>query len=93
MSQSSEIPDIDEIPTVDYTDLPPEVGAIVGDQPYTVEETVKLTWDGNQFLARIPTEIAAELQLSRESRLQFTFRKPLPNSTDKATVEIDLYPE
>lgn len=92
MGQSNEIPRIDELPTVDYSELPPEIEAVVGQQPYTVEEKVKLTWDGNQFLVRIPTEIANEMRLSPESRMRFELTKPLPNSESEPTVDIALIP-
>lgn len=92
MSQSGDIPDIVDRPTVEYSDMPPEIEAVVGDRTYTVEETVKLTWDGNQFLARIPTEIAEELEITKESRMRFAYEKPLPSCDDEPTVVIELLP-
>lgn len=93
MSQSDEIPEIDELPEVDYSAVPSEVEAVLSGQPYTVEETVKLTWDGNQFLCRIPTEIAEELSLTKESRMRFVLRKPLPGSDEQPTVDIEIQPQ
>lgn len=92
MSQPDEIPEIDELPDVDYSDIPPEIEDVLTGTPYTVIETVKLTWDGNQFLGRIPTEIAEELNLTKESRKRFTLRKPLPESDEEPTVDIELQP-
>lgn len=88
-----EIPEIDELPNVDYSDVPVEIEAVLTGEPYTIEQTVKLTFDGDQYLARIPTEIAEELSLTEgESRMEFTFQKPLPDSTDEPIVAIELRP-
>lgn len=90
MSNSDDIPEIDELPSIDYSDLPPEIEGMVGQRPYTVEEKVKLTWDGNQFIVRIPTEIADEMELTQDSRMKFNLTKPLPNSDETPNLDIEI---
>ncbi len=46
---------------IKYTKLPEDVKKAIVSMPYIVEETVKLTWDGRQFILRIPKEIAEEV--------------------------------
>jgi hypothetical protein len=87
------IPEIDELPDVNYVDVPEEVEGVLTGESYIVDKMVKLTFDGDQFLARVPTEIADELNLTEgESRMEFNFQKPLPNSEEEPTVKIELCP-
>lgn len=92
MTESDDLPQLEKLPTLDYSELPPEIAGVVGQQPYTVEERMKLTWDGSQFIVRVPTEIADEMALTKESRMQFELTKPLPDSDDEPTVDIELIP-
>ncbi len=88
MIKSNEISE--KLPQVDYTNLPKELRAVMDKQPYVIEETVKLTWDGRQFIARIPSEIAEECKITKENRMRFKVIKPLPDSAEKSIVEITL---
>lgn len=91
MSKNDEkIKDLDELPTVDYSEVPQKIQEAVAQTPFTIEEKTKLTWDGRQFIARIPKEIAVEMKISKENVLVFRFTKPLPNSKEKPVLVIKL---
>ena len=75
---------------IDYARIPEDVKAAIEPIPYIVEETVKLTYDGRQFILRIPKEIADEVGITEDNRIKFRFVKPLPESKEKANLEIWL---
>jgi hypothetical protein len=79
-----------EPPKVDYSKLPPETEEAIARKPYTIEEKAKLTWDGRQFLVRIPKEIAQEIGITKENFILFRLIKPLPDSTEKPKLEMEL---
>ncbi|MBN1552224.1 hypothetical protein JW979_12190 [bacterium] len=79
-----------ELPTLDYSNLPPEIEEVVSQQRFEIKKTTKLTWDGKQFSMRIPTEIAGEAGITKETRAFFHLIKPLPGSTEKVKLEISL---
>ena len=63
---------------LDYSNLPSDVKAAITSttqMPYIVEETVKLTWGGRQFILRIPKEIAEEVGITEENQIKFKFTK------------------
>jgi len=75
---------------LDYSKLPEDVKATMSPIPYIVEEAVKLTWDGRQYILRIPKEIAEEVGITAENRINFKFIKPSPESAEKPKLEITL---
>jgi hypothetical protein len=75
---------------LDYTKIPEDVKAIIEPIPYVVEETSKLTWDGRQFILRIPKEIAEEAKLTANNQIKFRLSKPLPKSNEKPKLEISV---
>lgn len=90
MRKSDEIKDLNELPDIDYSNLPKEVEESLTREPYTIETKAKLTWDGKQFIVRIPSEITQEMKLTRENRLLFTLVKPTPDSDDETKLEIKV---
>jgi hypothetical protein len=79
-----------ELPVVDYSKLPPEIEEVISQQKFEIRKTTKLTWDGKQFSMRIPTEIAIEAGITKETRVLFHLIKPLPDSAEKIKLEISL---
>ena len=78
---------------LDYSNLPSDVKAAITSttqMPYIVEETVKLTWDGRQFILRIPKEIAEEVGITEENQIKFKFIKFPPESYEKSKLEISV---
>ena len=67
-----------------------ELSAAINPIPYIVEETVKLTWDGRQFILRIPKEIAEEAGITQENQVKFKFIKFPPESDEKTELEISV---
>lgn len=80
----------EEPPTVDYSKLPEELEEIISKQSYIVEKKVKLTFDGRQFIVRIPKEIAKERGISTENQIVFRLVKPRPDSENAIKLEIEL---
>ena len=78
---------------LDYSNLPVDVKTAITattPMPYVVEETVKLTWDGRQFILRIPKEIAEEVGITEENQIRFKFTKFPPESNEKPRLEISV---
>lgn len=90
MRKSNEIKDLNELPDIDYSNLPREVEESLTRELYTIETKAKLTWDGKQFIVRIPSEITQEMKLTRENRMLFTLVKPTPDSDDEPELEIKV---
>ncbi|MHB1830266.1 MAG: hypothetical protein ACYCO0_02640 [Candidatus Micrarchaeaceae archaeon] len=75
---------------LDYSKLPDDVKEAIEPIPYVVEENVKLTWDGRQYILRIPKEIAEEAGITAENRISFKLVKPSPESAEKPKLEITV---
>lgn len=89
-NSNDKIAELEELPEVDYSTLPPEIEGVVGKQRYVIEKKVQLTWDGKQFSFRIPTEIAEEMKITKENQVQFLLKKPVPGSDEKPELSISL---
>jgi hypothetical protein len=72
------------LPNLDYSNLPTDIAEAVSSEPYKINETGKLTFDGRQFIIRIPKEIANEAHITENTRVEFNFTKPLPNENKEA---------
>lgn len=90
MRKSNEIKDLNELPDIDYSNLPKEVEESLTIEPYTINPKAKLTWDGKQFIVRIPSEITQEMKLTRENRMLFTLVKHMPDSDDEPELKIKI---
>jgi hypothetical protein len=90
MKKSDELNELKELPKVDYSKLPEVTAEAIAEKPFIIKEKAKLTWDGKQLLVRIPSEIAKELGITKENQMLFILTKPLPNSSDKPKLEIEL---
>lgn len=73
----------EKLPSIDYSNLPEEIRNEINKQPYQITKATKLTWDGRQFLIRVPKEIAEEISLTDEWHATFIYVKPLPEERDK----------
>ena len=75
---------------LNYSKLPKDIKEAIIKMPYIVEETVKLTWDGRQFILRIPKEISEEAGITQENQIKFKFIKFPPESNEKPKLEISV---
>ena len=94
---NDKIEEIKELPkNLDYTHfkLPEEIEEAVKPKPYETEKEVKLSWDGKQFLIRIPSEITDEMGITKENRKNFKVRfkliKQSPGSEEETHVIMEL---
>lgn len=85
-----EIEELQELPEVDYSSIPPEIEGVVGEKPHRIDKKVKLTWDGKQFSLRIPKEIADEMKITKENQVRFLLKKPVPGSDEEPELMISL---
>ena len=75
----------------DYAKIPEDVkeAVSISPMPYIIEETVKLTNDGRQFILRIPKEIAEEAGITEEKQIKFKLIKsPEPNEKPKLEISV-----
>lgn len=96
-NDNNTIEDNVELPEVDYSNLPDEILKAIEVESYTITKDAKLSWDGRQFIVRIPSEIANEIGISKENKHEFKFHfeyvKPEPNADNvdnKKNLTIDL---
>ncbi|KAF5044156.1 hypothetical protein DSECCO2_494780 [anaerobic digester metagenome] len=90
MKRSNTVEDLKMLPDLDYSNLPKEIEEAINRKPYVIDKKAKLTWDGRQFIIRIPSEIAEEMELTAENRVHFRLTKPLPGSDEEPKLEIEL---
>lgn len=90
MKKSDDVENLENLPELDYSNLPKEIEEAITRKPYIVDKRAKLTWDGRQFIIRIPSEIAEEMNLTAENRVRFLLTKPLPGSGDQPKLEMEL---
>lgn len=89
-SNEIKIKHLTELPQVNYSKLPKSIEEATIQKPLIIEEKAKLTWDGRQYITRIPSEIAQEMKITIENRLQFRLIMPIPSSGEKPKLEIEL---
>ena len=79
-----------ELPIVDYSNVPKEILEALSEKPHVIDKKVKLSWDGKQFILRIPKEVSEEMNITKESQIQFKIIKPKPNTEEENILEIEL---
>lgn len=90
MNKSNEKEKMPNLPTVDYSMIPKEIEEVVAKKPFIVEKKMKLTWDKRQFLIRIPSEIAKEMNITAKNQILFRLTKPFPGTDEKLKLDIEL---
>lgn len=94
MEKKNELKELHVLPTVDNTKLPEgireRIVKLANMQPYKITKKVKITYTKNQFLIRIPKEIAEEMNITASNSIMFSYTKPLPDSKEKPKLEITL---
>ena len=96
-NDNNTIEDNTDLPDVDYSNLPDEILKAIEVESFTITKEAKLSWDGRQFIVRIPSEIATEIGINKENKHEFKFHfeyvKPKPNTNNvdiKKNLTIDL---
>lgn len=89
------IKEINELPKrLDYSVLPREIEEAVQPNPYEIEKETKLSWDGKQFMVRIPLDISEEMGITQKNKGDFKVRfklvKSRPKSDEVTTVTMEL---
>ncbi len=78
------------LPTdLDYSKLPKSVFDAITTSQYEIDKDSKLTWDGRQFIVRIPKEVAIEAELKEGEKMEFIIIKKF-GDTEKPEVRIRL---
>jgi len=90
----NKLEDETELPEVDYSNLPDEILKALEPEQYKIEKNAKLSWDGRQFLVRIPSDIANEMEITKDNKndfkVHFVYTKPAPNTNNKKYLTMDL---
>ena len=81
---------LEALPIVDYSNVPKEILEALSEKNHVIDKKVKLTWDGKQFILRIPKEVSEEMNITKESLIQFKVIKPKPNAEEENILEIEL---
>ncbi len=79
-----------KFPPVDYSKLPKEVERIVEPHQDRIIEEASATFDGKQFLFRVPTKISTVMNLSKKDKIEFVVDMPLPKTRDEPRLSIRL---
>lgn len=74
---------------LDYSNLPKAVLDAITTSQYEIDKKSKLTWDGRQFIVRIPKEVAQEAELKEGESMEFIIIKKF-GATEKPEVRIML---
>lgn len=90
MKKSDDIEKLSELPVVNYSKVPKLVEEVVAKGQYVLTKEAKLTWDGKQFIIRIPSEITEEMHITKENRILFRLIKPRPDSDEDIKIEMEL---
>lgn len=90
MKKSDDVEKLSELPVVNYSKVPKLVEEVVAKGQYIITKKAKLTWDGKQFIIRIPSEIANEIQITKENQISFRLIKPRPDSDEDIKIEMEL---
>ena len=90
MKKSNDDELLSELPTVDYSKVPKLVEEVVAKGQYILTKKAKLTWDGKQFIIRIPSEITNEMHITKENQIAFRLIKPRPDSDEDTKIEMEL---
>lgn len=75
---------------LDYSNLPKELGKVIEPQGEEITEESTITFDGRQFLVRFPKEISKLAGITRENKIRFTLKRPLPNTNKEQELKIEL---
>ncbi len=90
MNESDDIGKLRKLPAVDYSKVPKLVEDVVAKGQYIITKKAKLTWDGKQFIIRIPSEITNEMHITKENKILFRLIKPRPDSDEDIKIEMEL---
>lgn len=90
MKKSNDMVELKKLPDLDYSSLPKEIEEVINHKPYIIDKKAKLTWDRRQFIIRIPSEIAGEMNLTSENRVHFRLIKPLPGSDEEPKLQMEM---
>ncbi|MCL5089966.1 MAG: hypothetical protein M1382_02220 [Candidatus Marsarchaeota archaeon] len=74
---------------LDYSRLPKDVLDAITHTQYKIEKKVKLSFDGRQFVIRIPKEIVAELGITKDHYILFSITKKF-GATKKPDLKMEL---
>ncbi|ODS37828.1 hypothetical protein BEH94_01925 [Candidatus Altiarchaeales archaeon WOR_SM1_SCG] len=86
MKKSNEkIPD-----KLDYSKLPKEIEEVIEQKGDIIDENVKITYDGRQFLVRFPSEISKLMEITRQDKINFKLEMPKPRTDEKPKLTITL---
>lgn len=85
----------DEVPNkLDYSTVPKVIEEAVKQMPYEIEKDVNLSWDGKQFMIRIPLDVSNEMGITKENKGEFKVRfklvKGRPNTNENTKVTMEL---
>jgi hypothetical protein len=89
-SDDNKIEKATSLPTaLDYSKLPKSVLDAITTSQYEIDKASKLTWDGRQFIVRIPKEVAQEAEIKEGESIEFIIIKKF-GATEKPEVRIRL---
>ncbi len=74
---------------LDYSQLPKKTLDAITTSQYEIDKEGKLTWDGKQFVVRIPKEVSLEMGIKEGEHIKFIILKKF-GATDKPELHIEL---
>ncbi|MGI0058904.1 MAG: hypothetical protein ACREBJ_03975 [Nitrosotalea sp.] len=75
--------------SLDYSKLPKKILDAITTSQYEIDREGKLTWDGKQFVVRIPKEVSLEMGIKEGEHIKFSILKKFGASV-KPDLRIEL---
>lgn len=74
---------------LDYSQLPRKTLDAITTPQYEIDKEAKLTWDGKQFIVRIPKEVSFEMGIKEGEYIKFRILKQF-GSTEEPELKMKL---
>ena len=68
--------------SLDYSRLPKNILDAITTSQYEIDREGKLTWDGKQFVVRIPKEVSQEMSIREGEHIKFVILKKFGSSEE-----------
>lgn len=81
----------DDLPEIDYSKHKPKIiDELLKIEAETIQKEAKISWDGRQYIVRIPKEISQVMDITTENKIRFIVTKPPPHENAEKKMDMIL---